>query len=166
MILSVTGHRPEKIFSKNYYSQDNLKHLIKFAKIKIKEHNPEKIISGMALGWDQATALAAYGLNIPVIAAVPCYHQDSKWTITYQNLYKQLLDKASEVIFVHDGIYNHKCMLERNVFMVDNSDEVLALFDGTSGGTMHCCNYANKQQKTIHNTWNEWLDYAIERDLF
>jgi uncharacterized phage-like protein YoqJ len=166
MILSATGHRPDKLLSKDCYSQENLKILIGFAKMQIRELNPEKVISGMALGWDQAVALAAFGLNIPVIAAVPCYNQDSKWGSTYQNLYKQLLEKSSEVIYVHEGEYTKTCMHERNIYMVDNSDEVLALFDGTIGGTMHCYNYAAKQGKPIHNSWNDWVDYKEANKVY
>jgi uncharacterized phage-like protein YoqJ len=160
MILAGTGHRSNKLFKHDAYSKDNLKHLIKFAKIQLLKHDPDEVISGLALGWDQALALAALGLNIPLIAAVPCYNQDSGWGPAYQKLYKELLEKSDKVIYVHKGSYNNSCMLNRNIFMVDNSDEVLALWNGDfTGGTTHCYNYAIKQGKPIHNTWDEWIEY-------
>ncbi|PAD70641.1 hypothetical protein CHH83_02225 [Bacillus sp. 7586-K] len=40
-------------------------------------------------------------------------------------------------------------MQKRNEWMVDNSDYVIAVWDGTKGGTGNCVKYAQKQNKYI-----------------
>jgi len=76
MILSGTGHRPDKLGG---YSDSAFDNLVKIAEDYLKESKPDKVISGMALGWDQALAEACVNLNIPFIAAVPFKGQESKW---------------------------------------------------------------------------------------
>ena len=46
-------------------------------------------------------------------------------------------------------------MQERNIFMVDRADEILAVWNGTSGGTKNCIDYAKKQNKIITNIYNK-----------
>lgn len=45
--------------------------------------------------------------------------------------------------------YSPWLMQKRNEYMVDNVDEVLAFFDGTTGGTKNCIDYANKMGKEV-----------------
>jgi hypothetical protein len=43
--------------------------------------------------------------------------------------------------------------------MVDHADMVIALWDGTSGGTANCVNYAKAQHKQIVNVWASWVKH-------
>ncbi|KAA0573470.1 hypothetical protein [Azospirillum sp. Sh1] len=79
MILAVTGHRPEKLGG---HSPALRRKLAVFASFRLRHFiqthgRPDKIISGMALGWDQAMAIAAIAAGIPLVAAVPCDAQDA-----------------------------------------------------------------------------------------
>jgi len=47
-------------------------------------------------------------------------------------------------------------MQTRNIWMVDNCDLVLALWDGSDGGTGNCIKYANKIGKPIVNLWDKY----------
>ena len=48
-------------------------------------------------------------------------------------------------------------MQQRNELMVNDSDMVLALWDGESaGGTWNCIQYAGKVEKEIVNLWDAW----------
>ena len=40
--------------------------------------------------------------------------------------------------------------------MVDNADVILALWNGTGGGTGNCIGYAEKQGKRIINLWDSF----------
>ena len=42
---------------------------------------PDAVISGMALGWDQAVARATADLGIPWVAAITFEGQESKWPL-------------------------------------------------------------------------------------
>jgi predicted Rossmann fold nucleotide-binding protein DprA/Smf involved in DNA uptake len=63
MILAFTGHRPSKLGG--YGSDVDLK-LTRLATKVLDDLKPEQVISGMALGWDQAVAFAAIRAKIPV----------------------------------------------------------------------------------------------------
>ena len=62
----------------------------------------------------------------------------------------------AEVVFVSEPGYAAWKMQVRNKWMVDNSDLVLALWNGTDGGTANCVRYAEKVGKPITNLWERW----------
>lgn len=98
-------------------------------------------------------ARACVKLDIPFLAAVPCYGQETRWRDEDITRYKRLLKKASKVVYVHKGNYNPSVMQKRNVWMVDNSTKLLALWNGdTSGGTYNCIEYAKKKKRKIEYT--------------
>lgn len=161
-ILAVTGHRPDKLYG---YGEDAAKNLFRVALWYFK-HNKEKIdyvITGMALGWDIAVARACAKLDIPFVAAVPCYGQEARWRKEDITRYKKLLKKASKVVYVHKGNYNPSVMQKRNVWMVDNSTKLLALWNGdTNGGTFNCIEYAKKKKLKIeYMPFNKFFGEAV-----
>ena len=153
-IIAGTGHRPPKLGG---YSEAALAKLISFAGIHLKKIKPTTVISGMALGWDTALACAALELDIPLIAAIPFKGQELMWPTGSQERYTRLLSEVSELVIVSSGGYSVQAMQERNEYMVNNSDLVLALHNGSPGGTGNCVRYANKINKPIKNLWDEWL---------
>lgn len=126
MIISATGHRPNKLGG---YDTKISNILFDVAEdwITGTDLSITKIISGMALGWDQTVAWAAYNLNIPFIAAVPFEGQERMWPSQSQRNYQYLLKVAYEVIIVTEGQYAPWKMQVRNEWMVDRCDAMLAL---------------------------------------
>lgn len=153
MILSATGHRPDKLGG---YSYEVTNKLTELAEQYLDEVTPDKIISGMALGWDMAWANAGIRLGYPVIAAVPFEGQESMWRNESKRDYFKLLDQCSEIVYVNAPGYAVWKMQSRNEWMVDNSDMVVALWDGSKGGTANCIRYANKVNKPIVNLWERY----------
>lgn len=151
MIVCGTGHRPNKLGG---YGDDVLERLIDLANRQLSEHNVEKVVSGMALGWDTALAIAATQRNIPFIAAVPFLGQERMWSEDQQTIYHNLLDLSEKTVIVCDGGYGPWKMQRRNEWMVDNSDLVFALWDGSKGGTANCVQYAVKQNRPVKNFWS------------
>ena len=49
-------------------------------------------------------------------------------------------------------------MFLRNEWMVNNADRVVALWNGTPGGTTGTVNYAKQQGIPIDNLWDKWND--------
>lgn len=148
MIVSFTGHRPQKLGG---FKLPNPTYIKVCQKIEstLKELNPEKVISGMALGVDQWAAFISYKLKIPFIAAVPFINQESKWPTFSQETYNKLIKLASEKVIVSDGEYSANKMQIRNEWMVDRCDQLIAIWDGSSGGTGNCVNYAKSKNKSI-----------------
>lgn len=148
MIVSFTGHRPPKVggYSTpnptfNYVNLEIIKHL--------KKLNPEKVITGMALGVDQWVAQICIDLNIPFIAAIPFKGQELYWPVESRDKYFELLSHTEDVVCVNVGGFASWKMQTRNEWMVDNSDILISVFDGSAGGTKNCFDYANGKEKTI-----------------
>lgn len=160
IVLAATGHRPKDIFTKDHYSSTNKRALVNFVKERIKEiqttSNVTKIISGGALGWDQAIAWAAVELKIPFIMALPFPDMDSKWVEDSKKEFKMLLDRASEVVTLEKE-YSNKAYYTRDKYMVDNCDLLIAFYNGSdSGGTAITIKYAESVNKKILNVWDQW----------
>ncbi len=160
MILGITGHRPEpnlggyKIPNPVY---DALK--LEIAKV-FQELKPNKIISGMAQGTDQYAVEVAISLGIPFIAALPCNGQDKLWPQESRNRYKELLDKAESYVVVSPGEYTKSCMHKRDQYLVDNSDSVLAVWNGQKfGGTFATVRMAEKANKSIYRINPDELEF-------
>lgn len=153
MIIAGTGHRPDKLGG---YGDDVFDRLVRLGELAIEETRPDSLITGMALGWDQALAQAALNKGVPYMAAVPCEGQDRLWPKESQATYNRLLVKAAEVKVVSPGPYAAWKMAVRNKFMVAQCDLVVALHNGTPGGTAGCLEYAGKAGKTVRNYWQEW----------
>lgn len=149
MIVAFTGHRPNKLGG---YKLPNPTYVYVCQQIDktLQELKPEKVISGMALGVDQWAAHIAYKLGIPFIAAIPFEGQEKAWPKQSQVTFHLLLKLASEKVIVSPGGYSAPKMQVRNEWMVDRCDKLIAVWDGTAGGTGNCVNYAvNKDREII-----------------
>jgi uncharacterized phage-like protein YoqJ len=151
-IFAFTGHRPNKLGG---YRDEVLQGLVKFAKEKLQEAKPGHCITGMALGWDTAVAIACVDLGIPWTAAVPFPGQQSIWPLDDQVRWTELIRKATVVEFVSEE-YSVSNLQKRNEWMVDHGDYVIALHDGSTGGTYNCIKYAKKVKKPVINWWADY----------
>ena len=101
----------------------------------------EYFISGMALGFDMICAEIVLELkeeypHIKLVGAIPCKNQDRFWMESDRKRYKELLKRADIVVLISES-YTEDCMLKRNVYMLEHSSRVIALYDGKAGGTKH-----------------------------
>lgn len=160
MIICGTGHRPDKLGGYDVRTDDRLMRTAAdylSGELDLMDGNPDatiEVISGMALGWDQALAVAAIAMGIPFVAAVPFAGQEEAWPSKAQARYRDILGEASEVAVISEGRYAAWKMQVRNQWMVDRADKVVALWNGTSGGTANCIKYAEKKGKDIINLWD------------
>ncbi len=152
-----TGHRPKSL--PWGYNETGLKCLA--FKIKLK-HIIEKqldkgvtnFICGMAMGVDLIAAEMIIKLkkryeNISLEAAIPCKNQTNKWSFDYVERYKNILEYCDKVTYISES-YTYDCMLKRNKYMVDNSDVVIAVWNGSSrSGTGATIRYANAKNKEV-----------------
>jgi uncharacterized phage-like protein YoqJ len=156
MIYAATGHRPDKL---DGYGVMPFLRLTQLAEASLRTLAPTKIISGMALGWDQAIASASSHLKIEWIAAIPFKGQELAWPEASQRIYATILKHASQVIYVCEPGYKASKLQKRNEWMVDNADAILALWNGSPGGTANCIQYAQSKGKPITNVWSSWIKF-------
>ncbi len=137
------------------------------ARLAVTELRPSKVISGMALGWDQALALAALEANIPLIAAVPFKGQERMWPRSSQEVFNNILACAEQIVYVdevhgykipgiREGVYHPAKMQVRNNWMVKHSDLMAVLWDGSKGGTGNCMLTVDQMRRTFRNFWPEF----------
>jgi uncharacterized phage-like protein YoqJ len=153
MIIAGTGHRPDKLGG---YSPHIAKRLIDLASDALRTNQPSTVISGMALGWDMALAEAAINLDIPLHAYIPFDGQEMVWPMTSKLFYRSLLKKAQLVKICSPGGFSRAAMQHRNVCMVNDCDKLLALWDGSNGGTANCLVYATSIKKPYINLWSQF----------
>lgn len=153
MIVAGTGHRPDKLGGYSIEIEDKLR---VFARRHLERIGPSQVISGMALGWDQALAQAALDLSIPLVAAVPFLGFGSRWPTSAQYRCTALLCAATEIEVVSETP-GTRALQRRNEWMVDRAGLMLALWDGSWGGTFNCIQYANRRDVEVLNLWPAWV---------
>ena len=168
MKICITGYRPNKLPARYGYNihgpayQDLAKVIQDVLRIAmlLNQDTELECISGMALGIDQLYVdfvsnhfrywMQAKAFKCSITAAVPCRGQEKKWPVSSREEYHKLLALCDKVHYVTNGQFTPTCMENRNRWMVDNSDAVIAVYDGKPGGTANCVKYARRQGKTIY----------------
>lgn len=144
-----TGHRPEKLpWGNDEDSPDciALKGRLAQALEELYRRGFRHFISGMAQGSDlyfaeAALALRAENTDMVVEAAIPCPSQSRSWREEDRVRYRSILDRCDLETVVQQH-YTQGCMLRRDRYMVDRSALLLAVYNGSSGGTRYTINYA------------------------
>lgn len=146
-----TGHRPDKLPSG--YAQDEtavapLKETLRSAIRGAVADGYRTFLSGMALGVDtwaaeEVLALRDSGCEIRLIAALPCPRQDAHWRESDRRRYRRLLERADDVHVLCEH-YTPYCMGARNLWMVEHSSLLIAVFDGSKGGTANTIAHAER----------------------
>ena len=147
-----TGHRPEKL----PWGDDERDERCLRLKEELACHiegiylaGCRHFLCGMARGCDFYFAEAVLALRqkypaVPLEAALPCDTQANAWTAEERRRYDHLVAESDEVSFVAHR-YSPGCMQRRNEYMVDASGVLLAVFNGTAGGTMNTILYAQRR---------------------
>lgn len=148
-----TGHRPQSLpwgFNEQDKRCVKMKKVLKKEIVKAIKGGYDTFISGMALGFDIICAEMVLALKkkypyIKLIGAIPCKTQDKLWNEKDKLRYRECLKKLDGIKCLYDHYIGAQCMLERNCYMINNSQLVIALFNGTNGGTKKTLDYAKKQ---------------------
>jgi len=141
MIVAFTGHRPDKLGGYNLPNPTYIK-VCRAIDKHLREINPSKVISGMALGTNQSASNIAIKLGIPLIAAIPFEGQEKKWPERSQKAYNYLLKRATDIVYVSPPGFSTTKMQLRNEWMVDQCDILIGVYNGSAGGTANCIKYA------------------------
>ena len=107
----------------------------------------------MALGFDQYCCEELLRMKgefpqIRLVACIPCGDQAARFTRAQKARYDRLCSAADERIVLYPS-YVEGCMQERNRYMVDHSDLVVAYLRYAGGGTYYTVKYAVERGKEI-----------------
>ncbi len=148
MVIAATGHRPDKLGHDYDLTGPLCNAIRKRMQDVIDQYEPDAIISGMALGIDTMWAELALENGIELHAYIPCWNQDKMWPQKSRDRYQKILaHPLCKKFIIHAGEYNNFCMNNRNIAMVDNCRILVAVWDGTKGGTANCVLYALNKKK-------------------
>jgi len=154
MVVAVTGHRPDKLYG---YDMTDIRYRFLVSKVKeyLKSVHCTEAITGMALGADLIFAQAVLelkeeGIDVKLTCAIPCLNHKAKWIPSrWTGKYDEVQKRADNVIIISERLYDNTVMQIRNKWMVDRCDKILAIFNGSSGGTKNCVDYAREKGKPI-----------------
>ena len=139
-----TGHRPEKLTRPEEEVKSWLEEQIREA------YNTgyTTFITGMARGVDLwagiiVLRLKAEGMPIHLVCASPYPEFENRWAGKWQQLYHEVLSGSDAIVFISPS-YSRSCFQRRNEWMVDHSSRLIAVYNGTSGGTRNTIEYARK----------------------
>ena len=156
-ICAFTGHRPTRFkfgYDEEHPDCIKLKQILLQQIFALIDNGFTTFLTGMALGTDQYAAEIVLGLKvqftqIKLYCILPCETQANKWSVEQRDRYFNILEQADEVIYVSHQ-YTDTCIHERNRYMVDHANIILAVYDGKpKSGTAHCVNYARKKGRGI-----------------
>lgn len=173
LIVMGTGHRPDKLGGYTIYNSTILPILTNICVDVLESLPVTRVISGMALGFDTALALAAMRLDLQLICAVP-YPNQLKNNVSEQDkeIYKDILDYADtygEINYITSEPPKSKsaavsALFQRNHWMIYNSNFVLTCYNGErKGGTFEALNYIRKYgtDHYILHLWNKYKNVLL-----
>ena len=148
-----TGHRPEKLpWGKNESDprclllKKRLRDALEAAYTEGKRH----FLCGMARGCDFYFAEAVIALReqkagVTLEAAIPCAVQSVSWSAQQRERWKRLVDACDQKTVLQEH-YTPDCMHRRNRYMVEHSSLVIAVYDGSDGGTRRTLEHAIREK--------------------
>lgn len=152
-----TGHRPQKLswkYDETVEEYIRLKQILTEQITWLADAGITEFLSGMAEGTDTWAALSVFDLReknpaLKLHCVLPCENQADKWSDFARERYTAILSAADKVTYVHRE-YASGCMLERNRYLVDHADVLLAVYNGEwRGGTAATVRYAQKCDRKL-----------------
>lgn len=146
-----TGHRPNKLD----YSESEIKLLLETAIDNAISDGYVTFITGMAEGvdiWAAEIVLEKkkHNTSLHLICAVPHPGFEKRRSEYETEQYENIIKNADYVTTI-SGNYYRACYQKRNIWMVDHSSLVIAVFNGTTSGTKNTVDYARKVSVYIVN---------------
>lgn len=139
-----TGHRPEKLHQSETIITSALEIKIRQA---IKD-GYKCFITGMARGTDIWAAESVIRVkkeqrDIRLVCAIPYRGFEARWSAEWQRRFNAIVTVADQVKYICEH-NSRTCYQMRNVWMVDRSSRVIAVYNGQAGGTRNTLQYAHR----------------------
>lgn len=122
-----------------------------------------EIITGMARGWDLKVARAAADAGVPYVAAIPYPGHYLKWSEADQTDYCWARDRATRT-HIAGMLPLNIHFIQRDQWIVDQSEELWALDSGRRSGSHTTVLYAEKVGRIVRPLWEPWLRFRAERN--
>lgn len=105
--------------------------------------------NGGATGFDLLSAeiiinLKKYNEKVKLIICIPCPEQEKYYKEEDKKRYKEIINKADEKILLNN-FYFKGCMINRDKYMADRGDMMIAYLKKEKGGTAYTVKYYQKK---------------------
>ena len=145
-----TGHRPEKLI----WSEADTVSFLRREIASAVDDGYFVFISGMSRGVDiwaaeEVLRLRGDGAGVKLVCAVPFEGFEKQWSGDWQMRYHDILAQADLNCLISPE-YTRSVYHDRNRWMVDRSARLIAVYDGSPGGTRYTVEYAAKNGLDIH----------------
>lgn len=145
-----SGPRPEKLlqpWNEQHVEVVRIKRELQAKTVNAAVDGYRIFLSGMACGIDLLAAETVFNLkqvlsDIYLVAVLP-YQNQRFWQPEWAARYNRVLASADKVIVLSEQ-YHKGCFMERNRYMVEHSSRLIAVVNGTKGGTSATLHYAEK----------------------
>ena len=149
-----TGHRPEKMGVSPQVVKDRLERAVDEA---IRD-GYRTFISGMCRGTDIWAAQIVLDRkrklpDLRLILAIPYPNCESGWGTEWQSQYRKLLSQADLVRYIQPS-FSRSCFQKRNMWMVSHASRVIAVYNGSAGGTRNTIEFARKKNVDVRSILN------------
>lgn len=151
-ICSFTGHR--RIAAAHApYMADLLARSVGYAY----SEGCRDFMTGGALGFDTLAADAVLHLrethpDVRLILCLPCRNQDVDWSESQRRKYREIAERADEVIYVSDR-YTPTCMRERNLVLAERCDILIAYVGYSASGSAQTARMAERLGRRVYNIY-------------
>ena len=144
-----TGHRPKSLPFGNDEGAPGCERLKELLRENIERQITENGITHFIIyAAEIVLQLKEKYPHITLECAIPCETQANRWNDSWRNRYFDIIYRAdaAKTLQTH---YTYDCMMKRNKYMVDNSDVVIAVWNGEKSGTGNTVRYAESCGKSI-----------------
>jgi len=151
-----TGYRPQKMpwgFDEEDPRCADFKKRLKDMILVMILEGYRHFISGAAMGTDLwgAEFVLEFKKEFPDVTlemAIPFEGQADRWSEEYRLRREEIMDAADRITMISQSYTKH-CMFDRNRYMVENADAIIAAYDGQEGGTRMTVDYAHRMSVPV-----------------
>lgn len=151
-----SGHRPEKLpdgGSDNSQVIRTIKSILYKEILDSIDNGCTTFVTGLARGVDlwageMIMELKAQGMPLKLVAAAPYRTHGNSFKGRDRFVLGNIFLKADEIVYVCEN-YSRDCMRQRNEYMVDRSDKLIAVVSDYRSGTGQTIRYAERKRLEI-----------------
>lgn len=147
----LVGHRPEKLEE----TKERCVMLLMKAILNSYDQGFRVFITGTSRGVELWAAEAVWAIqslrpDARLVCAIPYEGFENRWYLKDRELCRYLMQKA-DFVYTASSFYQRRTFAARYAWMIEQSSQVITIYNGMRGGTRGALKYAKNQKKKMIN---------------